>query len=199
MPFEFSGLLVPFNLHHLLVYGPDAQALGEPRLGPPVYVRPGYRFVTHNAYLLPTETIDDIGQHLLAPECYTWIENQGDAFPRADVIGVLPTGEKESVFMKELDLAEMAAFASAGPASGPAIRVDLAIEALASPDTPDSALTPVSLPAHLQVLSRALPCYRLAPGVFGAVGAALLNQLLATRRRDWRLTFDDLDDILPAD
>jgi len=57
---------------------------------------------------------------------------------------------------------------------------------------PSVALTPVPLPVPL--LSRALPCYRLAPGVFGAVGAAILNQLLASGRRDWRLTFDDLDD-----
>jgi len=57
------------------------------------------------------------------------------------------------------------------------------------------ALTPAPLP--IELLARALPCYRLAPGVFGAPGAAILSQLLATRRWDWRLTFDGLDDLFP--
>jgi hypothetical protein len=194
MPLEFPGLLIPFNRHHLLVHGPDADALGAPLFGPPVYVRPGYRFVTRNQYLLPAEIIDDVGQRFLAPDCYAWIEARGDAFPRADVIGVLPTGEKESVIMKELDLAEIAAFAAPRPDAPAPIRLDLVVEASAVPD--GYALLPVPLPAHAQVLARALPSYRLAPGVFGALGAALLNQLLVARRRDWALTFDDLDDLL---
>ena len=43
MPYEFPGLLVPFNQRHLLVYGPDAEALGTPLFGPPVSLRPGQR------------------------------------------------------------------------------------------------------------------------------------------------------------
>ena len=54
------------------------------------------------------------------------------------------------------------------------------------------ALTPAPFP--IELLARALPCYRLAPGTFGAVSAAIVQQLLATRRTDWRLTFDQLDD-----
>ena len=206
MPIEFSGLIIPFNQHHLLVYGPDADALGASLFGPPVYLRPGYWSLRHNDYLLPTAVIDDIGQRFDAPDCYEWIEARGDAFPRADAIGVLPSGEKRSVFMKELDLAMMAAFAVADPRSeaegtsspeaSSSVHVDLAIEALAVPD--GYALTTTPLPSPLQFLSRALPCYRLAPGVFGAVGAAILNQLLAAGRRDWRLTFDDLDDLVGA-
>jgi hypothetical protein len=196
MPIEFSGIIIPFNQHRLLVYGPDAEALGAPLFGPPVYLRPGYWSLRHNDYLLPTEVIDDIGQRFDAPECYEWIEARGDAFPRADAIGVLASGEKQSVFMKELDLAVMAAFAVAAFAvadprseaegtsslegSSP-VRLDLAIEALAIPDS--YALTPTPLPAPIAWLDRALPCYRLAPGVFGAVGAAILNQILANPQR----------------
>jgi hypothetical protein len=203
MPLEFPGLIIPFNQHHLLVYGPDADALGAPLFGPPVFLRPGYWLLTRQEYLLPTAVIDDYGQRFDAPECYEWIEARGDAFPRADVIGVLTSGEKHSVFMKELDLAVMAAFAApvgqssrlAGQVGNlPYVRIDLAIEALVVPD--GFALTPIPLPSPFQWLSRALPSYRLAPGVFGAVGAAILNQLLATHptRADWRLTFDELDD-----
>jgi hypothetical protein len=187
--------VLPFNQHHLLVYGPEAEslALNEPLFGPPVHLQPGYRLFTENNYLLPREVIDDIGQHFFAPECYDWIEQRGDQFPRADAIGTLPSGEKRSVFMKEVDLAEMAVFASRAAHGSSALRVDLAIEAQAVPD--GYALIPVAFP--LLIFARALPCYRLAPGAFGAAGAAILNQLLTMRpiRRDWRLTFDDLDDL----
>jgi hypothetical protein len=192
---SFRGLLLPFQSHHLLVYGPEAEALGEPLFGPPVHLRPGYRLFTENNYLLPTEVIDDIGQHFVAPECYEWIEQRGDQFPRADAIGALPSGERRSVFMKELDLVDLAVFASPLNEAQPIVRVDLAIEARAVAD--GCALTPVPFP--IEWLARAAPCYRLAPGVFGAMGAAILNHLLATRRWDWRLTFDDLDDQIGVD
>ena len=195
MPIEFSGLILPFNQHRLLVYGPDADALGTPLFGPPVSLRPGYWLLTRQDYLLPTATIDDIGQRFDAPECYEWIEARGDAFPRADAIGILPSGEKQSVFMKELDLAVMAAFASpvGKVANLSYVRVDLAIEARAVPD--GYALAPIPLPPPIQLLSRALPSYRLAPGIFGAVGAAILNHLLARPDSQLRLTFDDVDDL----
>ena len=57
MPYEFPGLLVPFNQHHLLVYGPDADALGRPLFGPPVYLHPGYWLLTRQDYLLPTASL----------------------------------------------------------------------------------------------------------------------------------------------
>jgi hypothetical protein len=72
------------------------------------------------------------------------------------------------------------------------VRVALAIEARAVPD--QYAVIPTDPPIPL--LARALPSYRLAPGVFGAVGAAILNQLLSSTRRDWKLTYDELDDML---
>jgi hypothetical protein len=195
MPYAFSGILLPFSQYHLLVFGPDADALGTPLFGPPVYLHPGYWLLTRQDYLLPTATIDDIGQRFDAPECYEWIEARGDAFPRADAIGILPSGEKQSVFMKELDLAVMAAFASpvGKVANLSHVRVDLAIEARAVPD--GYALAPIPLPPPIQLLSRALPSYRLAPGVFGAVGAAILNHLLARPDSQLRLTFDDVDDL----
>ncbi len=192
---SFPGLLLPFQRHHLLVYGPEAEALGEPLFGPPVYLRPGYRLFTENGYLVLTEVIDDIGQHFFAPGCYEWIEQRGDQFPRADAIGVMPSGERRNVFMKELDLVDMAGFASPADEPRPIVRVDLAIEARAVAD--GYALTPAPFP--IELLARAVPCFRLAPGVFGAVGAAILHQLLITRRTDWRLTFDDLDDQLGVD
>ena len=195
MSFEFPALLLPYGTTHILVDCPEDEALGPvgPLFGPPVSLRPGYHLIAEPDYLLPNEVIDDIGQHWTAPFCYQWMEERGDLFPRADVIGQrASTGASQNVFMKEMDLVQIAVFAS--PISGEAlpVQVDLAIEALAVPD--DYALIPTTFP--IEVLDRGLLCYRLAPGVFGAVGAAILNQLLASRRTDWRLTFDDVDALI---
>ena len=193
-PLYFPAVAVPFQSKHLLVYGPDAGALGEPLFGPPVEVRPAYLLVGRHDYLLPEAAIDDIGQRFEGTEAYVWIESRGDAFPRADVIGTLPSGASESVFMKELDLAELALFASPPNGGGHPVRLALAIEALAVPD--GLALAPIELPQVLEPYSRALPCYRLAPGAFGAPAAAILSQVLASGRRDWTVTFDQLDDLI---
>lgn len=195
MPFEFPAYLLPYGTSHILVYGPDAEALGPPLFGPPVSLRPGYHLITEPDYVLPNEVIDDIGQRWTAPFCYQWMEERGDLFPRADVIGQrASTGAAQSVFMKELDLVQIAVFAGPLRARADAlpVRVDLAIEALAVPD--NYALTPTTFP--IEVLDRGLIGYRLAPGVFGAVGAAILNQLLVSRRTNWRLTFDDVDSLV---
>ena len=193
MPFEFAGFIVPFGARrHVLVYGPEARAFGVPRFGPPVCLRPGYHFVARPDYLLPSRVVDDIGQVFEPPECYELVEARGDLFPRADVVGVLPTGQRETVFMKELDLTELAVFAAPAPDSPAWVRVDLAIDARPVPD--NLALAPT--PAPLELLARALPAYRLAPGIFGALGAAVIQQLLLTGRTDWHLTFDELDELI---
>lgn len=191
MSFAVPGLLVPFNARHLLVFGPDAAALGRPLYGPPVYLRPGYKLWDEPEYLLPHTVVDDIGQEFGVPDMYAWLEVQGDLYPRSDVFGDLAGGGERGVVTKALDLTDLAVFASAEPAAGPFQRVALAVEARAVPDA--YALAPAESPVPL--LARALPCFRLAPGVFGAVGAAILNQLLASRRRDWRLTYDELDEM----
>ncbi len=193
MPIEYPGLVVPFNHHHVLVYGPDAVALGLPLFGPPAYLRPAYWLWEEQTYLLVDEAIDDIGQRFTAAAAYTFIEERGDAFPRADVLGTLPNGERRSVFMKELDLAAVAAYVAAAP-DGPSVPLNLVLEALAVPD--GRALRPIDPPAELAVFARALPSYRLAPGAFGALGAALINRLIDSRRRDWSVSFDDLDNLV---
>ena len=193
MPIEFPGLVVPFNHHHVLVYGPDAAAFGLPLFGPPAYLRPAYWLWEDQTYLLVDDVIDDIGQRFTDAAAYAFIEERGDAFPRADVIGTLPNGARRSVFMKEIDLAAVAAYVAAAP-TGPSVPLDLVLEALALPD--GFALHPIAPPAGLEVFARALPTYRLAPGAFGALGAALVNRLIDSRRRDWSVTFDDLDNLV---
>lgn len=193
MPIELNGLVIPFAATRVLVVGPDADAFGVPLFGPPVFVRPGYPLWNGQGYLLPDEAIDDIGQRFKGRDAYLWIEERGDAFPRADAIGVLASGTPHSVFMKELDLANLALFASEQPSSAP-VRLDLLLEALAIPD--GYALAPAPPPSDLAPFARALPSYRLAPGAFGALGAALVHKILRNGRRDLEVTFDDLDDLV---
>jgi hypothetical protein len=193
LPIELDALVTPFAAAHVLVYGPEADAFGLPILGPPVFIRPGYRLWEGQDYLLPAEAIDDIGQRFKDRAAYQWIEERGDAFPRADAIGTLSSGEPKSVFIKELDLATLALFAS-GSAEGPAVRLDLLLEARAVPD--GNALSPVAPPDELALFARATPAYRLAPGAFGALGASLVHKVLFSGRRDLTVTFDDLDDLV---
>jgi hypothetical protein len=193
MTIELTGLVIPFAAARVLVVGPDAEAFGVPLFGPPVFVRPGYLLWNGRGYLLPDEAIDDVGHRYRGRDAFQWIEQRGDAYPRADAIGVLTSGAPESVFMKELDLANVALFASGQP-SGTPVRLDLLLEALAVPD--GLALSPVPPPDDLAPFARALPSYRLAPGVFGALGAALVHKILGSGRRDLEVTFDDLDDLV---
>lgn len=195
MSFSFLAYILPFNQHYILVYGPDAPALGVPLLEPPVFLRPGYKLWAGPDYLLPHSAVNDIGQEFGEPEIYEWLETQGDLFPRSDVFGYLPLGTERGVVVKGLDLTQLAVFASAQPDSGPFVRVTLAVEARAVPD--NLALTPT--PCPVPQFERALPSYRLAPGVFGAVGAAILNQLLVSKKRGWTLTFDELDEMVGVD
>jgi hypothetical protein len=193
MPIEVDALIVAFSQRFVLVYGPDAAALGQPMFGPPVYIHPGFKLVAQNEYLLPDEAIDDRGQHFYGPEAVDWIETRGGGFPRADAIGELASGGRISLRLKELDLAVLVLFASARP-DGPRLRLELAIEAQAVPD--GYALVPSPVPAPLQPYARALRSYRLAPGVFGAVGSGIVQRLLSTHQADWRLTYDDVDNAI---
>jgi hypothetical protein len=195
MPIPFDGLAMPFGRKLVLAYGPDAPALNQPLFGPPVLVHPAYRLVGRSDYLLPNEAIDDRGQHFHGQEAVEWIETVGGVFPRADAIGRLGSGEPFQARLKEMDLAVLALYVSATPL-GPVQRLDLALEALAVPD--GYALIPTEPPSELATYSRGVPFYRLAPGVLGAMGAALIQRLLATGRRDWRVTFDDLDNLIEA-
>jgi hypothetical protein len=195
MSYRIDGVVTPHNGHYLLVYGQEAQALGVPLFEQPVFVRPGYRLWERPEYLLPHTVIDDIGQEFGPPDVYEWLETRGDLYPRSDVVGYLPLGGEQSVVAKGLDLIDLGAFASDRDAQSPFVRLSLAIRADPAADTWVVAPEPSPLP----MLGRGLPTYRLSPGVYGAVGAAILNQLLASRRRDFRLTYDELDDMLGSE
>lgn len=196
MALEFPGWIVTVQPPasgaepaHVLVYGPEATtymalSVNGTHFGAPIFIRPGYRFFTRPHYLLPTEVVDDIGQRFLAPECYDWLENRGDLFPRSDVIGLISAGGTDSVFVKELDLTELSLFASPSPSSPVMTKLDLALEIIPSPD--DYVLFPATFP--LTLFARAIPCYRLSPTLLGPISTTLIGKILHYRLRDWRVT-----------
>lgn len=192
MAFQVPGAVQLHFGRHVLVYGQEAQALGDPVFDGPVWLHAGYKLWEAPEYFLPRLIIDDIGQEFDAPQSLTWIEERGDLFPRSEAYGQRASGVEEGHVLKALDLTDMRVFASASSHSGPYRHLTLAIEAEPVPDR--YAVVPAPCPVPL--LARGLPTYRLAPGVFGAVGAVILSRLLELRRRDFRLTFDELDDML---
>lgn len=191
MPLEFSGQLLTYQNTHIVVYGPHTDALmalGESTWPAPVFLHPGYRFYTRPVYIIPTEVIDDIGQRFTPPDCYQWLEEQGDLYPRSDVIGFLDNGSAESVFVKELDLIEIALFAAPTRTAQTVKRITLAIDT--TPPTDEYALRPVPFPTLL--LDRAISCYRLDTRLEPDMCRAVLSRLLTHHFRDWRLTHADL-------
>ncbi len=194
MPIDVPGVVIAHNGQYLLVYGSEANALGVPTLAAPVSLWPGYRLWEAPTYFLPNLIVDDIGQEFEPPESYQWLEERGDLFPRSEAYGRLIDGSEKGFVVKAMDLTDLRVFAANSP-DGPFLPIALAIEAEAVPDN----LAVVPVPAPAPIVARALPAYRIAPGTFGAVGAALLNHLLAHKRRDFRLTFDELDDMLGPD
>lgn len=181
MPLPFTGYLLNFQQRGILAYGPSASSvaawLPSPRLaGPELQLRPGYAFHTRNTYLLPYTIIDDLGQQFDPPESYQWIEAHGDLYPRADAIGHLPTGEVQTVFLKELDLTTLAVFVGGSPA--PHHHVALAIEV--QPDPTPTAWALATLPFPLPLLARALPTYRIQAQVLETTGPALINRLITS-------------------
>jgi hypothetical protein len=193
MAIEFSGLVIPFNRRHLLLYGPDAAAFGSPLFGPPVFLRPGYKLVWENDFLLPEQAIDDRGQRYDGVQAPIGSRHAAIPFRAPMRSGSGPPARPLGLEMKEIDLAVLAYFASG--ACRPALRSGLTWRWRRSPFPTAMRWRPSNRLAHW-LICRALPFYRLAPGAFGAGGAALVSRLLATGQADWRVTFDDLDDTL---
>ena len=189
MSIEIPGLVFAVDQRYVLVHGREAARLAAPVFGPPVFVRPGYRFFSEATYLLPTEAIDDFGQVYEPPDCYEWIETRGDLFPRSDVVGTTPAGASRTAFMKELDLTELALFASPKAGGLSAVRLALVVEACNLPG--GLALAPAPCPAPLQLLARAVPCYGLAPAAFSHA-AGLMRRVFGSGRRDVKVRLSGL-------
>jgi hypothetical protein len=95
---------VTFESHSLLVFG-KLPAGRFPAFGPPVYLRFAFAPALEGEPLIPARVVDDWGAEIVAPDTYEWIAARGKLFPRADAIGLTPSGQPLHCIMKELDLA----------------------------------------------------------------------------------------------
>ncbi len=70
----------------------------------PIYLR--YAFVTLGPedHILPAFLLDDWGNEKKGLSLYAWIEKNGLYFPRAEIFGFTPFGQKTQIFLRELDL-----------------------------------------------------------------------------------------------
>ena len=52
----------------------------------------------------PALLLDDWGNEVRKLELYKWVEENGDAYPRAEIFGVDHAGKKTQLFLRELEL-----------------------------------------------------------------------------------------------
>lgn len=70
----------------------------------PVFLR--YAFVTlgPEEHILPALLLDDWGNEKKGLGMYGWVEKEGLYFPRAEIFGYKPDGQKTQIFLRDLDL-----------------------------------------------------------------------------------------------
>ena len=151
-PITVEAICAQVGAQHVLIFG-EKPAGRFVSFGPPVYLRFAFAPALEGEPLIPARVVDDRGLEIAAPEAYRWIEARGALFPRADVIGLTPSGQPLQRFVKELDLAiPPVAYAARSPEEFPGLALALVL-------TGPSAALPL-----LGLLARAVPIHALAAG-----------------------------------
>jgi hypothetical protein len=77
---------------------------GDPEAGPVVFL--AYALTTQGiaAQVVPSLLLDDWGNEVKGLGLYDWIDQQGLRFPRAEVFGLSPAGEKAQYFLRDMEL-----------------------------------------------------------------------------------------------
>lgn len=89
----------------LLVDGEKtALIMGNAESGATVYL--AYALISQGPghQILPTSLLDDWGNEIGRLDLYKWIHENGPRFPRAEVFGYSPSGEREQYFLRDLEL-----------------------------------------------------------------------------------------------
>ena len=93
----------------VLLQGVGSAALlrtGDRLVGPPVFLRKGFRMVSSPAVFFPRMVTSDYGAPLDAVVAVDWIARSGIGHPRAEAHGVLDDGSDAVCVLRELDLSE---------------------------------------------------------------------------------------------
>ena len=79
---------------------------GDRLVGPPVFLRKGFRMVSSPAVFFPQMVTSDYGAPLDSVVAVDWIARSGIGHPRAEAHGVLDDGSDAVCVLRELDLSE---------------------------------------------------------------------------------------------
>ncbi len=135
---------------------------GRPIARGAIVIRYALAYLYEQDYLIPGYVLDDFRREFYGEAALDFLLARGESFPRADVTGLrVSLGEHETLFVKQLDLAQgpiAIAYrdASGGPALGP-VRLAINLDPAAAQRQPASAGGP--FPARLL---KAAACYSVA-------------------------------------
>jgi hypothetical protein len=142
----------------------DSRVPGQRFFSGRVALRYGFAFTFERDYLIPELVYDDFQREHVGGEAIEFLITRGDAFPRADVVGLrVSTGRDDTVFAKALDLAMgLLAFADANPGANTPL-VPLRASVWVDPDAQEIyRLSDVDDWAP-KLLRLAVPCFLISP------------------------------------
>lgn len=129
-----------------LILDNEAGGLVWDETADPIYLR--YAFVTlgPEAHILPAFLLDDWGNEKKGLALYDWVEKNGLYFPRAEIFGFRPGGQKTQIFLRELDLI-LKYRCYAYPTAETPLADGRLIETIYLPDDEVTELTPAKRPS----------------------------------------------------
>lgn len=183
-PAPYSERIEAAMLVALSEEGPHLLLSGDPRDVIPGSVlhkgacllRYGFAYLYRaEATLIPRWVMDDFRQEYSGIDALRFLREQGDSFPRGDVIGtLLPEGTNAEAFIKEVDLARPLRVFAYEAETGlliarvhVAVQVDAALEVwqpISGTDGPFPAL-----------LRESLPCYGIPAGMMARLPELVLS------------------------
>ena len=84
--------------------GAPATALLLDETAPPLYLRFALVIMGSEDHVLPAFLLDDWGNEIKGATLYSWLRENGNAFPRAEVFGFAPDGREVQHFVREFEL-----------------------------------------------------------------------------------------------
>ena len=134
-----DGRLALLLVHHKP--GPDDTDL--------LYLRFAFVIMGTEAHLFPSFLIDDWGREVRGQALYTWVKENGNHFPRAEIFGFDQPGNSVQYFVRELELyAKLPAYVY--PDRSIAVTEGKLLSAILLPDESVTVPEKIKRPSHLK-------------------------------------------------
>jgi hypothetical protein len=90
---------------------------GDPDAGPSVFLAHALTTQGIAAQIIPSVLLDDWGNEVKGLVLYDWIDEHGLRFPRAELFGLSPGGERVQYFLRDMELfTPLVTYAATNPA-----------------------------------------------------------------------------------